>query len=167
MKIVNFDPSVEWPDENKFLQRDSKYKFTTKVGNWKNAVKGIVATNNDEFRKQNRVHHCSLSIDLQKKLIHAKTVDSSLKANRKVPIEDIGTDEELQELNMKCVSKYFSDIVNKASDDENLQFEITDNASPVVVRYYAAVDVKDYKNLVKKDNDGLQERYSVFFALAR
>ena len=93
MKIANFDPAIEWPDENKFLQRDSKYKFTTKVGNWKNAVKGISATNNDEFRKQNRVHHCCLSIDMNKKVIQAKTLDSSMKSNRKVPIEDIGTDE--------------------------------------------------------------------------
>lgn len=167
IKIVNFDPGIEWPDENKFLQRNSKYKFTTKVGNWKHAVKGIAATNNDEFRKQNRVHHCSLSIDLNKKLIQAKTNESSLKATRKIPIEDIGTDEELQELNLKCISKYFSDIIKEASDDDHLQFEIADNSSPVVVRYYAADDVMDYKNLIKKDDNGLQERYSVFFALAR
>jgi hypothetical protein len=167
IKIVNSESSIEWPDENKFLQRDSKFSFTTKVGNWKNAVKGIIATNNDEYRKQNKVHHCSLSIDLGKKIIQAKTTESSLKSNRKVPIEDIGTNEELKELSFKCASKYFSDIVSKASDDENLQFEMVDSSAPVVVRYYADTIVGDYRNFKKPDDNGLQERYSVFFAVAK
>lgn len=167
MKIVNSDSSIEWPDENKFLQRNSKFSFTTKVGNWKNAVKGIIATNNDEYRKQNRVHHCCMSIDLNKKIIHAKTTESTLKANRKVPIEDIGTNENLQELSFKCASKYFSDIVAKATDDENLQFEMVDSSAPIVVRYYADTVVGDYRNFKKADDNGLQERYSVFFAVAK
>lgn len=167
LRIVNSESGIEWPDENKFLQRTSKYSFTTKVGNWKNAVKGIIATNNDEYRKQNKVHHCCMSIDLGKKIIHAKTTESSLKSNRKVPIEDIGTNEELQELSFKCASKYFSDIVSKATDDENLQFEMVDSATPIVVRYYADTVVGDYRNFKKADDNGLQERYSVFFAVAK
>lgn len=167
LKISNLDPSIKWPDENKFLQRNSTLSFTTKVGNWKTAVKGINATNNDEFRKQNKVHHCSLSIDLNKKIIQAKTTDSTLKSNRKVAIEDIGTNEEIKEMNVRCVSSYFNDIVSKASDEENLQFELTDASSPIVVRYYADSVVGDYRNFKKADDNGTSERYSVFFALAK
>lgn len=167
LKISNLDPSVKWPDENKFLQRNSKISFTTKVGNWKNAVKGINATNNDDFRKQNKIHHCSLSIDLKKKVIQAKTTDSTLKSNRKIPIEDIGTDENINEMQIRCVSSYFNDIVNKASDNENLQFEMLDAANPIVVRYYADSVVGDYRNFKKDSDNGIAERYSVFFAIAR
>lgn len=166
LKMSNLDPSIKWPDENKFLQRNSKVSFTTKVGNWKNAVKGINATNNDEFRKQNKVHHCSLSIDLNKKIIQAKTTDSTLKSNRKVPIEDIGTNEEVKEMSIRCVSSYFNDIVNKAADEENLQFELTDASSPIVVRYYADSVVGDHRNFKKADDNGISERYSVFFAVS-
>jgi hypothetical protein len=167
LRISNIDPSVKWPDENKFLQRKSKINFTTKVGSWKNAVKGINATNNNDFRKQNKVHQCSLEIDIARKIIQAKTVDSVLKSQRKVAIDDVGTDEAMSEISVRCVSAYFNDILGKASDEENLQFELTDSSSPIVVRYYADSVVGDYRNFKKETDSGVNERYAVFFAVCK
>jgi hypothetical protein len=70
-------------------------------------------------------------------------------------------------MHVRCVSSYFNDIVSKASDEENLQFELTDASSPIVVRYYADSVVGDYRNFKKADDNGTSERYSVFFALAK
>lgn len=164
VNIYSCDPNVEWPDENRFLKRDSKYKLTTKAVNWKNAIKGILATNNVDLKEENKVHNCVLNIDLTKKIINTKT-DHTLKSSRKVPIEDIGTNETAKEVKINCVSKYMSEIINRSNDEEYLQFEIEDANQPVVVRHYAdPKGVGNYLAFNKPSEDGLQERYSVFFA---
>jgi hypothetical protein len=166
INIYNCDPQVKWPDENVFLNRDSKFKFTTKAGSWKNAMKGILATNSDDLKQQNKIHVCSLGFDLSGKVIQTKT-DNSLKSFRKVPIEDIGTNEDTKELKILCVSKFMNDIISRAGDEEFLQFEIENPDKPVVVRHYASSGVGDYQGFIKPSDDGFSERYSVFFATTR
>jgi hypothetical protein len=163
VNIYSCDPNVEWPDEDRFLKRDSKYKLTTKALNWKNAIKGILATNNADIKEENKVHNCILTVDISKKIINTKT-DHTLKSFRKVPIEDIGTNETENEIKINCVSKYMSEIVSRSNNEEYLQFEIEDANQPIVVRHYAGSTVGNYLNFNKPSEDGLQERYSVFFA---
>jgi len=167
ISLYSCNPSIQWPNEDRFLKRQSKYSITTKVSNWRNAVKGILATNSDESKEKNKVHSCSLSIDLAKKIIQTKT-DSVMKSSRKITIADIATNESDNQINLSCPSAYINEIVNKVSDDDFIQIEIEDAVQPVIVRYYAAADgVKDYLTLKKPNDDGLQERYSIFFATLR
>ena len=161
--ILNVDPSISWPDENKLLERTSKFMFTTKVANWKGAIKGIVATNNDEQRKQNQVHGCSLSIDLAKKLIQTKA-DAVMKSSRKVSIDDFASNEAEREFEILCTSVYLNEILSKSGDETYLQFEVDGVNSPVVVRFYSSQNVGDPKNFVKATDDGIKERYSVLFS---
>jgi len=161
--ILNVDPSVSWPDENKLLERASKFMFTTKVGNWKGAIKGIVATNNEEQRKQNQVHGCSLSVDLTKKVIQAKA-DAVMKSSRKIAIEDFASNEVEREFDVLCTSVYLNEILSKSGDDTYLQFEVNDANSPVVVRFYSSQNVGDPKTFVKDTDNGIKEKYSVLFS---
>ena len=163
ISIYTCDPSIEWPDENKFLERQSKYNFTTKVGNWKYAIKGIIATNDGEDETQDKIHSCRLSIDFAKRIIQAST-STSLKSCRKVQIEDIATNEDNKEIVVSCVANYINEIISKASDDDYLQFEIDALDKPIMVRYYAGKDAGDAKTFKKPTEDGTNERYSVFFA---
>lgn len=163
VNIYSCDPGVKWPDENVFLQRNSKFNIVTKAANWKNAIKGILATNSEDLKEENKVHNCILNLDLTKKVINTKT-DYALKSSRKVAIEDIGTNEDAKDIKINCVSRYMSEIVSRANDEEFLQFEIESPNSPVVVRKYANSGVDNYMNLNKPTEDGLKERYTIFFA---
>lgn len=163
ISIYACDPEVKWPDENLFLNRSSKFNITTKAGNWRNAVKGITATNNEEAKTQDKVHNCYLNIDFDKKFIQTKT-DTTLKSVRKITIEDVGTNEEQKEIKINCVSKYLSHVLSKSQDEEYLQFEIEDSSKPVIIRYYASKDIGDYRSFKKPKGEGISERYSVFFA---
>lgn len=163
ISLYTCDPNVVWPDENKFLRRESKFVFTTKIGNWKNAVKGILATNNDDIRKQNKIHSCSFHVDLAKCLIQART-DTTLKSFRKILIDDMSTNEDKRDFTINCVSTYINEIVSSGSDDEYLQFEVDDPSKPVVVRYYSSKNTGDSLKFTKPTDDGINERYSIFFA---
>jgi hypothetical protein len=162
--LASCDPGISWPDENRFLQRASKFNFTTKVSSWRNAVKGIMATNNASLQKQNKIHNCYLNIDLDKKFIQAKTDVSNMKALRKVAIDDIATNEDKREICINCASCYVNEIISKGSDDDYLQFEIDDESKPVIVRYYAGQSVGDPLSFKKPSTSDCQERYSIFFS---
>jgi len=164
--LYTCDPDVVWPDEEKFLRRSSKFLFTTQVNKWKNAVKGIVATNNEDVRKQNKMHSCILNVDLANKLIQTKT-EMTLKSSRKVLIDDFATNEDQTNFVIKCSSAYINELISKGSDDGFLQFEIENPNTPVVIRYYASQNVGDHLTFSKAIDDGTRERYTIFFATVK
>lgn len=166
MVLYTCDPTIVWPDENQYLGRASKFGFVTKVVNWRNAVKGIVATNNSEAKQQTKVHNCLLNVDFSKMVIQARS-ESSLKSIRKIAIDKFVTNEDEKQVSIKCNSRFVNDIISKASDDEYIQFEIEDSKKPIVVRYYACDDFRDPLTLTKPNDDGIRERYSIIFATVK
>lgn len=165
VKVIMYtcDPTVAWPDEEKVLRRPSKFNFVTKVGNWRNALKGVIATYTDDAKKQNQLPNCLLSFDLDKKIIQAKS-ELGLRSNRKIAIDNIATNEDTQELSIRCNTNYIKDVINQADDEDHIQIEIEDESMPVIIRHYAAPDFRDPLTLKKPNDDGIQERYSEFFA---
>ncbi len=163
MRLCNCDPSIEWPDENLFLKRPSKFCITSKISNWRNAIGGIMATYNSDAKKKSVIPTCVLSFDLSKRIMLAKS-DTSLKSCRKISIDDIMTNESSNELVLKCNSNYVNEIVSKASDEDYIQIEVDTPSAPVIVRHYAGQNVGDPLTFKKPNEDGLSERYAVFFA---
>ncbi len=162
--IINFyncDPSITWYDENRFLNRESQFKCVTKIGSWKGAVKGLLATNNEEAKKQNHPHFCHLSFDASNKLINSKS-DSSMKSSRKISIEDC-TGQSNESLAIKCASLYINEAFSKGTEEDRVQIEIDDPTKPIVIRYYAGDKVSD-PSLMTKNNNSVTEKFAVFFA---
>jgi DNA polymerase III sliding clamp (beta) subunit (PCNA family) len=104
-----------------------------------------------------------LSFDLDKKIIQAKS-ELGLRSNRKIAIDNIATNEDTQELSIRCNTNYIKDVINQADDEDHIQIEIEDESMPVIIRHYAAPDFRDPLTLKKPNDDGIQERYSEFFA---
>jgi len=166
MSLYTCDPAVEWPDENRFLSRQNKFCITTKILNWRNAVGGIMATYNADARKKSDIPTCILTLDLAKRIMQAKS-DSSMKSVRKITVDDIDTNEAGPELTFRCNSNYVNEIISKASDEDYIQIEIESPDMPIIIRHYAGQNVGDPLTFKKPNEDGLSERYSVFFATVK
>jgi len=161
----NYDPDIEWPSENTFLERENAYKITTRVGDWPNAVKGLAATNNEDVRKNSDYHVANLQVDLKKNVITAKTTGGSMRSQRKIRIEDAESASEYNDLTLNFLSKYLFEAFKNSVDDEHVQIEIESSDRPVVIRYHAGAQVGNGEDFLKPNEAfGVQERYSVFFA---
>lgn len=164
--IYTCDPDIVWPNIDTILRRSSKFIFTTKIYNWKNSVKGILATCNDSARKENKSLNCSLNIDLDKKVVQMNS-NMTLKSSRKVFIDDIATNETQKNIVVNCAIAYLNEVVSHGSDDGYLQFEIENSQSPIVIRHYSSSGTGDPLGFFKPVNDGTNERYTIFFATVK
>lgn len=166
--ISNYEADIDWPDENRFLERSNKLVFTTKIGDWSNVVRGISATYNDEMKKQHDFHYATLDVNFKKNEIATKT-DGLMKSNRKVPI--LGTQlpsaDQDNHMLISCISRYLAEAVKHAAEDEFVQIELADSKKPIIVRYHAdsTGSVGDPKTF-KKTNElyGISERFAIFFS---
>ena len=161
------DTSIQYPNEAKLLEVDSAYKFTTQAAKWQNAILGINATFDDNFRRQNRMHLCKLEIDTESKVIHAQTTETVAKSHRKIPMNEVATDAETKTINFTSCSKYFHDAIKIASNAEYLQFELSGEDDIMKIRYYAGEFVGDHLSFMKTDSLGVNERMTVFFGPAK
>jgi len=161
----NYDPEIEWPNEAVFLDRENKYRITTRVGSWPNAVKGLAATNNEDVKKTHDYHVANLHIDLKSNMITAKTTGGPMRAQRKIKVEDADFDSGEESLKLNFLSRYLFEAFKNSIDDEHVQIEIESEERPVVIRYHAGAEVGDGDTFLKSNEAfGVKERYSVFFA---
>lgn len=168
--ISNYESDITWPDENTFLTRKNSMVFTTKISDWANVVRGIVATYDQDMKKQHDVHYATLDINLGKKELATKT-DGMMKSSRKIPIKGTKVIDDSASKDGKmlftCVSKYIAEAIKHGSEDECVQIELENTRKPVIFRYHAPTDgtISDPKNFVLKNSIyNIDERFSIFFA---
>lgn len=161
------DTNMQYPNENRLIELESAYKFTTKAERWQDAIKGINATFDSSFKRQNRMHLCKLEMDFDKKIIHAQTTETVSKSHRKIQMSEVATNEEQRGLSFTSCSKFFDDAIKMASKDEYIQCELSGEDDILKIRYYAGEFVGDPLSFTKTDSLGIHERMTVFFCPAR
>jgi len=164
--ISNYEAGLKWVDENKFLDRNSPCKLTTKIADWSNVVRGMSATFSQDMKKEHDYHYATLTVDFDKKVILAKT-EGQLRSNRKIPIADLQLNglESDGKMVISCVSKYFAEAVKNSGNDEHVQIELETPKNALIFRYHAKDTVDDAGSLsTEQGTSGISERYAVFFA---
>lgn len=164
LSMPNYDPSVQWPDESKVLDRKNKYRMVTRLGDWPSIVRGIMATNNDEFKQTNQFHIANFTINPSSNEIIVEAHGNTMRARRKARISDLeGEMEDGHELRVE--SMYVQEAFKTASEDDYAQWEFNDEGV-LVVRFYASPDVSDPNDFVRiNEATGLKERFSMFIAM--
>ena len=160
--LVGHDSGVNWPHEDKYVNRAANYRFVTDPKDWDKEFKGVLATVVKETTDSNDVHVTTMTFDSKKKILHLKA-DGPMRAQRKVKILDSQIGPNLPDtLEISVETANLRDMVNHA--DGMFQFELEDDKKPVVVRYFADQTVQNsplYK--VNKANN-TKEQYLMFFA---
>lgn len=159
LMLLDQDPTVKWPNEQKFLDRKNPMKITTAAAEWVFPLKGIKATYNADVHSANKIHPAKMVVDFEKKMITVES-ESTMKAKRKLRISDVSTNGETK-LEFNCVSDYLSDMLALCSGEEFMQLEFLDDRAPVVVRYYAKEVVQD---VVPPRGESYQDSCTMFFA---
>jgi len=166
--VSNYESETRWPDVSIFLDKKSPCRFTSKITNWGNVVRGISATLNEEIRKQHDFHYAELDIDFKNENFIQTKTEGVMRSKRKVIVDDMDISSDIKpsgSISVSCVSKYLAEAVKNAVDnDDYVQMEISDNKTPVIIRYHAsqAVDGGDFWSEINPS--GIRERYTMFFA---
>lgn len=163
MSMPQYEPNTDWPDEDKFLTRDSSYRMVTRLGDWPAIVKGILATCNDEFRKSNDYHLAIMTVNTDKNDILVEADGKTMKSRRKAKISDIDGPMP-NNLKIRIESNYIAEAFKSAADDDYCQWEFSGGDNTVVVlRFFASPEVGDPKEFARINTaTGIKERYSMF-----
>lgn len=133
---VGLNPDVQWPNEQKFLNRTNLYRFTVPIDELGLAIKGMVATNSDEIKKYDPVHTVTLKFDTEKKIVSFFSDRSTKKALRKVKLADVWTSgDQDNEASIKVVVNYLDEVVKHSEKSKYVQFEMIGYKMPLLVRY--------------------------------
>lgn len=159
LMLLAHDPTVKWPNEQKFLDRKNPMKITTAAAEWVFPLKGIEATYNADVVKANKIHPAKLVIDFEKKIITIEA-ESTMKAKRKLRIADVSTEGQAT-VEFNCVSEYLSDMLALTNGEEFMQLELQDNRAPLVCRYYAKEIVTEN---IGRDGSEIHDECTMFFA---
>lgn len=163
LSLPNYEPDIEWPDESKFLNRESSYKMTTRLGDWPSIAKGVMATRNDEFKQTNQYHIAKINIDPTKNEILVEASGSTMRSRRKAKISELSGNLDKQH-QIRIESCYLFDAFKSADEDDYAQWEFEDQGV-VVLRFYASPEVGDPNDFaIVNDSTGLKERYAIFTA---
>tara|TARA_B100001778_G_scaffold334029_1_gene344074 strand:- start:1999 stop:3276 length:1278 start_codon:yes stop_codon:yes gene_type:complete len=163
LSMPNYDPTIKWPDENKVLDRKNQYRMVTRLGDWPSIVRGIMATNNDEFKQTNQYHIAQFTISPSSNEIIVEAHGNTMRARRKARISDLeGEMEDGHKLRIE--SMYVQEAFKSASEDDYAQWEFNDEGV-LVIRFYASPDVSDPSEFVRvNEATGLKERFSMLVA---
>lgn len=163
ISIPNYDPSIQWPDENKILMRESKYLMATRLGDWPSIVRSIMATNNDENKQTNQFHIVTFTINPSSNEIIADAQSSTMKTRRKTRIADLQG--ELEDgFKLRIESMYVQEAFKSTAEDDYAQWEFNDEGV-LILRFYAAPEIGDPEDFVRvNESTGLKERFSMFVA---
>lgn len=169
MSMPNYDPPIEeWPDEGKVLARKNKYRMATRLGDWPSIVKGIIATNNDEYRKSNEYHIADITINNSSKDIVIEAKSNTMKSCRKARISDL--DGEIKDGHrLRVESMYIQEAFKSAAEDDYVQWEFNDRTGRennlVILRFYATPDIGNSEDFVRvNEATGMKERFTIFIA---
>lgn len=157
MVLVGHDPRVKWPNEARYLDRKNTMKVVLCSSEWELDLKGILATNNEDIRKNNQVHYTTLTFDVTKKSVSAVT-EHTMQSKRRFRLEDAQGEAQTY----KCASIYLKEMMQYA-EGGNIQFELLDEKSPAIARCYAGDGVQDTP--IERVNSTAQtkEQYTMFF----
>lgn len=162
MTLIGHDPGIVWPDENQFIERVNTFKAVISKSELANVLKGMVATNNEDYRSQNEYHPVNIVFDFEKKVASFEA-SFTMRANRKVAIIDSEYPE--PKLEFRVLSRYLEDIIKHGGTDGNVQFEFINSTSACVVRFFANNNITSNDDLVRTNVEaGTKEYYTVFFS---
>ena len=71
---VGLNANIQWVDEDLIMKRRNLYQFAIPVAALDLAVKGMVATNNDEAKKRDPVHVVNLSLTRRKNFCRSSVI---------------------------------------------------------------------------------------------
>jgi hypothetical protein len=157
MVLIGHDPRVKWPNESRYLDRKNVMKAVLSSSEWELDLKGILATNNDDIRKNNQVHYTTLTFDIDKKVVNAVT-EHTMQSKRRFRLEDIQGEAQTY----KCASIYLKEMMQYA-EGGNVQIELVDEKSPAIARCYAGDVVQDTPLERVNSTAQTKEQYTMFF----
>ena len=163
MILTGFNTDVEWIDEDFFLNKEKKFKITTKTSDWKYPMKGIRATYNEDVKQLKQIHDATIEIDSKDKNINLKT-SNKLASQRKVPFANM-TGPDNEEFSIRCISQYLAEMVKNFDENAYNQIEFIADNAPIVVHDFASEEVSDETPFNQDDIKGFKERFSMFFSV--
>ncbi|MFA5599864.1 MAG: hypothetical protein WDA06_04630 [Phenylobacterium sp.] len=166
MQLIGMNPDIDWIDENTFLNLDYSHKIITKTTDWEYAGRGVVATFNDEMKRERRNSKTTVELSQDKATLFVQSSDL-MKAKRKVEVIDYSNVNNEDTFAFSCSSVYIPFLARLSEEDGLIQIEkfSENDKKPIIVRYYADNTAKDRKD-VKKVNSvtGYIEKLCIFFA---
>lgn len=172
MTIVAMNPNIRWVNEEDFLQAKYGFKTIMKVKDWDYAGRGIIATFDDELRREKKPHKAIVDFDFKKDFVKVET-HGSMRSKRKVKLVDSVSSKDA--CRFACDSTYLGQIAQKAPDDcGNVQIELNDSSETsegrsksdrvVLVNYFAADKVSTQTPQRVNASLGISESFRIFFA---
>lgn len=159
-------PEKDWPDEDNIINARSKYRVTTKVSDWDNAIQSIQATYSEDMKKQNEVHLVKLEIDEKNNELKAIT-KGSLSSQRKINIHDYDLNKDMDnQANPWFISHYIINAIKAAPNrDEFIQIEIgSEFKNAGIVRLHANKNISENDDLWSETgSSGFKEQFVSFF----
>lgn len=159
LMLFGHNLDTEWPDENRFLDRENHAKINININDFNWALKGLFAAKTDDMTEYRAI----MDFDLDKKVLLLKS--NSNKTQRKVPIVDCKTTGTKRIINHVCIASYLNDVIKNANSS-NIQFEFVEPKDPskkptFVARYSDASVVVEPKPVFKNETAQTEEIYEV------
>lgn len=154
MVISHVDPNLQWPDENKVLNKDIKTQFIVSAKDWEVVAKAVDAAFDGAEVDDNKAEVVTLKTEFSKNLLHIE-VNETHRISRKVSFVDYRS-ESGEDIEFKVFALYLKEMFNKGEKEGKYQFdfgEVTENANgdksigPFFIRYYADDSVKEKKDI--------------------
>ena len=155
--IVDYDSEInlDYVNEEKILNTNPEARLTVSKIDLDSAIKGINAASD-----KNSLVSVDVNIDTVKKILSTK-IDSQLKSNRKVQIQDL--ESQVDNIDFSCCAPYISEISKSyPKDSEFLQINYLGNLKPIIVFAYADKTIRSNNDLFNDKN--IKEQFVVFFA---
>lgn len=153
--LVGFDSSMKWPNVDKMIKEDKPYSIVTKISDWEFATKGLLATFNEDVKKDHDTHESDLEPKLDKNYI-LLTTNTGMRAQRKVPflrIEKQG--DQKDSIVFHCSTVYVGEIYSKCPKGDEVWISYTNDVNKPVFVIGPETD---------NAATGTKSRYTRFFA---
>jgi len=163
--LIGLNSGMDWVDEGRFLDKTKEYKVVTKTSDWLYPMKGILATVNDDVKRQSDPHGVEISFDDANKNIFLNA-DYIMKSSRKIDfIESKVINGQAFDEKYNFISKTFhvNQVIDKFNKDYSMQIEVIDSRSPILVYDFADQAVSDSAPSRLNEKTGLMESFFVFF----
>jgi len=152
--LVGFDTDISWPNLDSLLSSDKNVRLETHAKDWEYATKGLMATFNEDLKKEHDTHESDILLDFKDNVIKLMT-KQTMRASRKVPIVDVKDKaSDTEDMKVHCTTPYLAEIFSKGDKGDAIILEFIDGDHPVFVRY------------PEKSNGslGTMEQFTTFFA---
>lgn len=154
--LVGFDPNISWPDIERMIGAKKTLRIKTKRKDWKYPTKGLMATYNQDMKKEFSTHESDIHFDLSNQQVSLMS-KHVMKSARKVPIVDISERQDDSDgIKIHCSTEYLCDIYkNLPKGREDIEVSIVDDTKPVFV---------SVEGPSPRDSKDEKEKFVMFFA---